>query len=194
MGRNRSGIDEKILKSAGELFYLNGYPNTGIAEIVEHAGTNKTSFYHYYTSKEELGRKYINHFHRGMLRKVIRLMRKHENPVDFCQHWFRLIQKSSAMDSQFNGCPLANYNSQLQFDRDAEKQYVKRLTMRWLKVLTIYFNRSQLTGQIVRTRSAGELARMLLLSYQGALTSWKMSGDPVVFDDASEMIVSLIRN
>ena len=45
---------ERILEAARELFWVNGYEATSVAEILEKAGVNSGSLYHYFESKEEL--------------------------------------------------------------------------------------------------------------------------------------------
>ena len=49
--RNTKG---RIIESAWELFYEQGYENTTIDDIVEHSETSKGSFYHYFDSKDSL--------------------------------------------------------------------------------------------------------------------------------------------
>ena len=49
--RNTKG---RIVESAWELFYEQGYENTTIDDIVEHSETSKGSFYHYFDSKDAL--------------------------------------------------------------------------------------------------------------------------------------------
>jgi AcrR family transcriptional regulator len=45
---------ERILEAARELFWVNGYRATSVAEILEKAGVNSGSLYHYFEGKEEL--------------------------------------------------------------------------------------------------------------------------------------------
>lgn len=49
--RNTKG---RIIESAWELFYEQGYENTTIDDIVEHSETSKGSFYHYFDGKDAL--------------------------------------------------------------------------------------------------------------------------------------------
>lgn len=44
----------RILEAARELFWLKGYPETSVAEILEKAEANSGSFYYYFKSKEKL--------------------------------------------------------------------------------------------------------------------------------------------
>lgn len=50
-GRNTKG---RIVSAAWKLFYEQGYENTTIEDIVYESGTSKGSFYHYFSSKDEL--------------------------------------------------------------------------------------------------------------------------------------------
>lgn len=49
--RNTKG---RIIESAWELFYEQGYEDTTIDDIVEHSETSKGSFYHYFDGKDAL--------------------------------------------------------------------------------------------------------------------------------------------
>ena len=49
--RNTKG---KIVSAAWQLFYQQGYDDTTIDEIVEASGTSRGSFYHYFSSKDDL--------------------------------------------------------------------------------------------------------------------------------------------
>ena len=49
--RNTKG---KIVSAAWQLFYMQGYDDTTVDEIVEASGTSRVSCYHYFTSKYDL--------------------------------------------------------------------------------------------------------------------------------------------
>jgi TetR/AcrR family transcriptional repressor of nem operon len=51
-----SGVDtrDKLLNSALDLIYGRSYANVGVQELCEHAGVNKSSFYHFFPSKRDL--------------------------------------------------------------------------------------------------------------------------------------------
>jgi len=193
MGRRRTGIEEKIMESAGELFYLNGYPNTGIAEIVQKAGTNKTSFYQYYSSKDELGLKYVAYFSRGMLRKVIRLMRKYSNPGDFSQSWFALVSRNMKKSARFNGCPVANFSAQLESGKETENEYIRGQSGRWIKVLAVYFRQAIASGHLSKELDPEQLAEMLFIAYHGALVSWRLTGNMNAAERASCLFSGFIK-
>jgi AcrR family transcriptional regulator len=55
----KSGPRERILETASRLFYMQGYNNTGINQILEEAQVAKASLYQHFGSKDELGIYYL---------------------------------------------------------------------------------------------------------------------------------------
>lgn len=52
----------RLLEAARELFWLKGYPDTSVAEILDKAEANSGSFYYYFKSKEELLLAVLDHY------------------------------------------------------------------------------------------------------------------------------------
>ena len=190
MGRNRSDVKERIQKTAGRLFYEQGFPNTGIAQIAAEANTNKVSFYNYYKSKEDLGRDYLRRWNRQLLRSAIQIMRKSKNPQHFILLWFRLIKRNAQYQPEYNGCPIANYYSQLELSRKEEQDFIHKLSNRWLTLFTIYYKKERADGNLFSSLPDSTLARISFSSQQGAIMAWKLTGDTKVIDDA---IITLCR-
>jgi TetR/AcrR family transcriptional regulator, transcriptional repressor for nem operon len=54
VGRH-SDARERIIDAAGELWHARSYADVGVSEICEHAKVQKGSFYHFFSSKQDLG-------------------------------------------------------------------------------------------------------------------------------------------
>ena len=54
MPRKRQSTKSRIVKSAWNLFYKNGYDDTTVEDIITASKTSKGTFYHYFKSKEGL--------------------------------------------------------------------------------------------------------------------------------------------
>lgn len=52
--KNEKNTKGKIITSAWDLFYEQGYDDTTVEEIIEKSGTSKGSFYHYFEGKDAL--------------------------------------------------------------------------------------------------------------------------------------------
>jgi TetR/AcrR family transcriptional repressor of nem operon len=57
---------QKLLDAAQELMLAKGYTATSVDEICEEAGVTKGSFFHYFESKEHLGRAVAERFYASM--------------------------------------------------------------------------------------------------------------------------------
>jgi len=50
----RSSTRERLIRTAGELFWRQGYAATGVSQIMKRAGATSGSFYHFFPTKDEL--------------------------------------------------------------------------------------------------------------------------------------------
>lgn len=54
-------VRERLVNTASELFYRNGYNNTGINEVIEKAKVAKASLYTHFKTKDDLCIAYLDH-------------------------------------------------------------------------------------------------------------------------------------
>ncbi|TAI47713.1 TetR/AcrR family transcriptional regulator [Flagellimonas allohymeniacidonis] len=54
---------QRIINTAGKLFYTNGYASTGINEIISKCGIAKATLYSHFKSKEDICIAYLNNRH-----------------------------------------------------------------------------------------------------------------------------------
>ncbi len=50
----RTTTRERLVRTAGELFWRQGYADTGVSLIIERAGATSGSFYHFFPTKDDL--------------------------------------------------------------------------------------------------------------------------------------------
>ncbi|MFT6754704.1 MAG: AcrR family transcriptional regulator, partial [Urechidicola sp.] len=50
----KQGVKERIIATASDLFYNQGYNQTGINQIISEAGVAKASLYQHFRSKEDI--------------------------------------------------------------------------------------------------------------------------------------------
>ncbi|MDH5718430.1 MAG: TetR/AcrR family transcriptional regulator [Spirochaetia bacterium] len=194
MGRKRTNLEDRIIQSASNLFYTNGFSNTGIALIIEKANTNKTSFYQYFKSKDELGHKYIWLFNKKIIHNVIRLMRKSQSTEDFIKRWLNMLKRSVKNKKLLNGCPVANYYSQLEIEKIKDKEYVHYLSHNWIKILTKYFSMQKKANKLKSKKSSESLAKQFFIIYQGLLNTYKLTQDITIFDESYDLFMNCLEN
>lgn len=98
---------ERILETAGELFFQRGYSGVGINEIIEKAGTAKASFYQHFPSKESLCEAWLQEMHDRSTETHARLLGSDLSPQEMAAAYFtHLADFLKAGD--FRGCPYSN--------------------------------------------------------------------------------------
>lgn len=102
-----SAVRERILASAFDLFYRQGYRATGINQIIAASGTAKASFYDHFPSKDDLLLAYARAMAERELasirEEVLALPSPRERffgPLAILPAWLRT--------SDFRGCPFQN--------------------------------------------------------------------------------------
>ncbi len=99
----KTTLREKIVSTAGKLFYANGYNSTGINEIIAKSGIAKATLYSHFKSKEDICIAYLTQRHEGFLtslKSYISKRKKGKNQLlaifDFLTDMYR--------DENFHGC------------------------------------------------------------------------------------------
>ncbi len=109
---SRSEARDKLIKTAVELFYRQGYKATGINQIIAEAGVAKNTFYYYFRSKDDLCVTYLQEMDRlwkGLLKdKINSYKTPYERwlaPFEFTKEW--------NLKNDFRGCPFINMLSEI---------------------------------------------------------------------------------
>lgn len=102
----------RIINTASELFYNQGYHATGINQIISESRISKNTFYYHFPSKEDLCISYLRARHciwSGWLKDSINKFNNAEerflSPFDFLEKWMQ--------DCNFRGCAFLNIASEV---------------------------------------------------------------------------------
>ncbi len=190
MGRKKTGLDRRILESAGRLFYAHGYPGTGINRIIEAAGTNKPGLYTYFKSKDELVRRYLEDSNAARTAEVRVLAAEASDVPDFFRRWMALDRASAAgRRGEYYGCPVANFALQSDATDPELQAHIRDAGRKWEAQLVAYLRAEIRAGRFEAGRRPGAaaVARRMLGCLQGAITMWKLTGRLEYFDEAARM-------
>lgn len=110
---NTTATQEKLLNAARILMLDKGYPATTVDEICEKAGVSKGSFYHAYSSKEELSLALLEWYHAGGSQQIFN--GPFTDVADPGDRMLAFVDHVSASSQALwgNGCLLANLGMEL---------------------------------------------------------------------------------
>lgn len=103
----KRSVRERIIETASDLFYNNGYNQTGINQIIAEAGVAKASMYQHFRSKEDIAVAYLVRRHAIWMGKLNESISSQNTPkakvigtFDFLMEWLEEVN--------FRGCGWQN--------------------------------------------------------------------------------------
>lgn len=100
-------VREKILSVANDLFYLQGYHQTGTNQLIREAGVSKASFYDNFPSKKDLAVAYVEE---SALRSIQYIRGELDKKTDPFERYMVFAQSihSFLKETDFRGCNFSN--------------------------------------------------------------------------------------
>jgi TetR/AcrR family transcriptional repressor of lmrAB and yxaGH operons len=182
-------VKDRILNRAIDLFYTKGYHNTGINQIIDESGTAKASFYSYFKSKDDLAKAYLYAHSEMYIKRVKRIMQKHPEMVPYVNAKVDLLVRSIKQTTDFNGCALGNFTTQLGRLEEEGKfgADIQTITEDWFDLYSGFFARAVLRGELIGDTDTRDLAKKFTLIYEGSLTLWRMTESLDALEQSREL-------
>lgn len=98
---------ERILATAGDLFYKQGYRATGVNEVIAIAGVAKATFYAHFPSKDDLCLAYLNDRNTRDAEDILEFVRARRTPLTRFLAFMESIEPW-AVQTDFRGCQFIN--------------------------------------------------------------------------------------
>lgn len=108
-GRDLTTTREKLLQTAHDLFYRDGFHAVGLENILDAVGVSKTTFYNHFESKEDLFLEVLRGHDRWWREEFTRKLRHFggDRPRDQLLAVFDVIDELIRIDT-YNGCVFIN--------------------------------------------------------------------------------------
>ena len=185
----------RLTGRAFELFYRQGYPNTGINQILKQSGTYKKTFYVHFESKEELGLWYLRERQRRALYFFDILLRKHDDFAGLVRAWCSFLRREFR-HREYPGCPFANLANQTHDRRSVFQPHIRRGIINWRRIFTRRLAHMSISGRKPDRNQARRLAERMLTLFEGAAQMTVMTEDKSYFvrleEDLLEAPVSIL--
>jgi AcrR family transcriptional regulator len=179
----RRSARDRLLAAADELFYEEGFNTVGIDRVIERAGVAKASLYDVFGSKEELIRSYLEAKQEQRRALVEQKLAAYSSPRARLLGMFDLMAELSAQPG-FRGCAFAKAG--VEAKPGTSVMGVCEHSRAWMRGL---FER---LAREAGAREPEELARQLLLLYDGASMSAHIDHDAAAALSARQMAALLL--
>jgi TetR/AcrR family transcriptional repressor of nem operon len=172
---SKSGAKEKLVDAARQLMLSKGYAATTVDEICEEAGLSKGSFYHFFSTKEEIGLAALESFHQRGQKRLS------EGPftsvVDPVERVFSFIDhtESVSKDLWSEGCLLGTFAVDLAETNPAIRKRVSELFDKSIGNMAKVFE--PIASKKKNGPTAQELAEHFISLLEGAIVLGKAYND-----------------
>jgi AcrR family transcriptional regulator len=174
---------ERLLDAASHLFYDEGVHTVGVDRIVERAGVAKATLYALFGNKEGLVRAYLMGRDEGIRGRMTRRLARYDTPRERLLGVFD-VQGLMFGEPGFRGCAFARANAEAPAGSIVEE--VSEIHRTWLRSLLRDLARE------AGARDPEELARQLMLLYDGAAVSAWMDHNPSAAQAARSVATALV--
>lgn len=180
--RKKESNKESLLNQGVKLLMEKGYHGTGLQEILDAANIPKGSFYNYFGSKENFGASVIQHYIDPFTAQLATHLQRSENDaLEAIQCYFNELILELEKNEFNGGCLLGNLMGEIGDTSEVCQESLQSAIRRYRDLLQSGLTKAQQQGTIRSDKSAGEMADLLINTWQGALLRMKIekSSTPV---------------
>ena len=183
--KKQKPVKDRLIETASELFYQNGYNNTGINEVIAKANVAKASLYSHFKTKDALCIAYLKHKEEQFYNKLNVFLKDKQNGkvkvlaiFDFLRELYR--------EPNFKG----GWSQNILAEVDKQNTVIKDEIYRNKENLRNYI--SDLVSKNLKTDRPEKLGSKLYLLFEGALIESYLQQDSWPIKEAKEIALSLL--
>ena len=179
MGRT-SDAREKLLETAGALFFERGFVDVGVSELCKQADVRPGSFYHFFPSKAALATEALDHVWQRLEAQVLAPAAEQDDPVDRilsvfeCSHSRQRSMQDEA--GRVLGCPLVTLGGEIYALEPALRRKLAALARRYEQFFAQQLQEA-VDQQRIHVDDVEALARTLTALLEGGLSLARMHND-----------------
>lgn len=198
MGRP-SDARQRLIEAARDVIFAHSYEGVSVDELCAAAGVNKSSFYHFFVSKQALLLAAIERqwewFEQTTLTPTF--MDHDTPPQERILRFFDLAQERQQTQkrtgSHMYGCPAGNLTLELSTQNEVIRTRIEQFFREWLRYFEQALCEAKEQGIVPSTLNVSVTAHMLLAYFEGVMLMAKGRNDPSVISSLRSGVLSLMQ-
>lgn len=179
---------DNLLNQGVKLLMEQGYHGTGLKEILDAVKIPKGSFYNYFGSKENFGAEVIQHYIEPFIKQLNDyLENSNGDALSALKRYYRELIAEAEKEKFKGGCLLGNLMGEIGDTSEVCQAALQSAVTRYRNIMRTALTLAQEQGTVRADLSAGEMADLLLNTWQGALLRMKI-------EQSSEPLKQCFRN
>ena len=197
MGRP-SDAKQRLIEAAKNVVFTHSYEGVSVDELCAAAGVNKSSFYHFFSSKQELVLAAVESQWQWFEQTVLApTFSDHLPPQEQLLRFFDLTLERQCEQKQttgsMGGCPAGNLTLEMSSQDEVIRARIEQFFRRWLT----YFEQMLLNAKerrlVPSTLDTALIAQALLAYFEGVMLLAKGRNDPSLIATLRTGVLSLMQ-
>lgn len=167
-----SSVRQRILETAGRLFYRQGYNSTGINQLIEEASVAKASLYQHFKTKDAILKAYLAEASQAWFEQVTKTVNAHSTTKEKVLALFDML-RDTLTNADFRGCNFQNAAVELAIDETDTRQFIQNHKARMRQIfadllvssgpdvadeITLLFEGAMITSQLYQNKEPVDTA------------------------------------
>lgn len=185
----------EIVKTAAVLIHSKGYENTKLSDILEAAQIGKGQFYHYFSSKRELGLAVIDYFFQRWNRRLIEeILDSDKAPAEKFNEMLEWVVETHRSNSAKCGCVFGNLAIEMSEHDELFRQKIKTVFDLWTEKIKPILAGMLKPPYCEDTAVINKLAQGVVAMLEGGILLMKSRQDIDVLTNMTELIKTLVNS
>jgi TetR/AcrR family transcriptional repressor of nem operon len=197
MGRP-SDARKRLIEAARHVIFTHSYKGVSVDELCAAAGVNKSSFYHFFSSKQDLVLAAIESQWQWFEQIVLTpTFSNHLPPQERLLRFFDLVvefeQAQKQTSGHMRGCPAGTLTLEMSSQDELIRARVERFFREWLSYFEHMLCEAKEQGIVPATLDTATTAQALLAYFEGVMLLAKGRNDPSVISTLRTGVLSLMQ-
>ncbi len=194
-GDNLSDKRKEIVEASSALMRSKGYENTALSDILEASQIGKGQFYHYFSSKHELGLAVIDYFFESFNEELFEniLSSKKSPEVRFNEMLEWVIRRHRARETKC-GCIFGNFAAEMSEHDEEFRQRVQKVFDIWIEKLKLVLEEMIKSAKSIESFEAQKLAQGIVAMLEGGILIMKNKQDIKVLENMTDLAKDMVNN
>jgi len=183
---------QQIIEVAAALMHSKGYENTKISDILDAAQLGKGQFYHYFSSKHELGLAILDHFFANWNRRLMEnVLSSQQDPKIKFDAMFESIIELHRNNQAKCGCVFGNLAIEMSEHDEIFRKKLEAVFDIWTEKLKQVFD-NMISPVQVESSETGKLAQGIVAMIEGGILLMKNKQDISTLVNVAEQAKILV--